>query len=824
MQRTPLALLAVAALLASSGCQATTVASPRTVARRHAPRVEPIDLEHYALDLRLLPETRSIEGTCTLRFAVAAGSVDELELELEGLSVRSVTDGRGRPLVFDHDAGELEIDLPQDLLADDLGEVVIAYGGQPAKGLWFVEDERGAVRHVFTQGECVDSHWWFPCLDYPADRATSEIRVTMPRDWVSVAAGERIDSVEAGPERTDHWRMTTPHPVYLTTLCAGEFQVVEDAWDGVPLQYVADPRFGGWMQDSFGETDEILEYFSELTGKRYPYAKYAQTCVGNFPFGGMENISATTLTENTLTDALGQRDRTSHGLVAHEAAHQWFGDLLTCADWSEIWLNEGFATYLTHLYYEHSRGVDEFRVRMRDAQNSYTAADVGLDRRPTVHDFYKDPFDLFSDGKAYAGGAARLHLLRFELGDEDFFEGIRLYVSENEGRAVRTGDLQAALETVSKRELDGFFEQWLYGAGYPELDVRWSWDETLRQVELTVEQVQGTKRGTPATFRFPVEVEVRNAAGRQTTRIEVSRRRQTFTLPSVSRPIWVRFDKHSWLPARTVSHKTASEWIAIAAEDDDVNGRRDAVDALGRYLAKEEDPAQAGLFRTAILRRLRDDSSEAVRLEAVEAFTRNLDADTAHFLARAAREDGSALVRASALRGLRGAGEDAEHAALAREEFEAGYSWEVRIAAAGLLAAADPAAAHDWLLERTDMPSPHAVLRAGLVEVLATLPDQRVLEELMSLAGREDLHPATRRAAVRGIGRRGRGDAAARELLLGMLDVSNYRLRQDVIDALGSFPHASVLNRLRRELEVSVHSRERRKLETALLRIGEDVQ
>jgi aminopeptidase N len=811
-------LILVAGTLA---CRATTIASPRTVAAHHAPRVEAIDVEHYAIELRLLPEQRSIEGRCTVRFVVTAGSVDELTLELEGLEVRGVEDGRGNPLLFDHSAGELEIELPGKLLMGDLGEVVIDYGGRPLKGLWFVEGERGQVRQVFTQGECIDSHWWFPCLDYPADRVTSEIRVTMPREWVGVAAGERIDLLESGTERTEHWRMSTPHPTYLTTLCAGEFHLIEEEWDGIPLQYLADQRYGLWMTDSFEETDEILSFFSDLTGKRYPYDKYAQACVGNFPFGGMENISATTMTEMTLTDELGQRDGTSHGLVAHEAAHQWFGDLLTCADWSEIWLNEGFATYLTHLYYEHSRGIDEFRVRMRNAQISYTAADVGKDRRPTVYDYYKDPFDLFFDGKAYAGGAARLHLLRFELGDALFFEGLRLYVAENEGRAVRTGDLQAAMETVSKRDLEEFFNQWFYSAGYPEIEVRWIWDEALGQVELTLEQIQGVERGTPVAFHFPVDVELRNAAGQQTTRLEVTERRQTFTLPSPSRPIWVRFDKHSWLPARVASHKTASEWMAVAAEDDDVNGRRDAVEALGLFLATEEDPARASLFRAAILRRLRDDDVEAVRLAAVAAFGRSLDAAQREFLIKAVREDISAQVREEALNELTGLGPDAELAAFAQEVFDEGYSWDVRIAAAGLYASAAPTAAHDWIIARTEIPSPHSKLRAGLIGVLSRLDDERILGELLQLASREDLAGLVRGAAVRGIGVRGRQDTVSRDLLLGLLDTNDYRLRQDTIDALGGFRDAVVLSRLRTELATSPHSRERRKLEAAMARIGE---
>lgn len=801
-------------------CGSTTTARSNRIGRFHEPRVEAIDAEHYALEIWLRPEERAIEGRCHLRFAVAWGTVGEIRLDLEGLEVRAVSDADGQSLEFSHDEGVLEIALARSLRAGDLGEVVVDYGGTPVKGLWFVDGPANRVRHVFTQGECVDAHWWFPCLDFPSDRATSELRVHMPKDWVSVAAGERIDQVEEGAERIEHWRMSTPHPTYLMTLCAGEFEVDRELWQGTPLIYMSDPRYAEWMDDSFSETGNILDYFGEVSGKPYPYSKYAQTCVGNFPFGGMENISATTLTETWLTDEAGHRDSSPVGLVAHEAAHQWFGDLLTCADWSEIWLNEGFATYMTNLYFEHTRGVDEFRIRMRNAQQSYTAADIGGKRRPTVHTFYKDPFDLFFDGKAYAGGASRLHLLRFELGDEAFFKGVQLYVSENVGRGVRTEDLQSAMETASGKDLSRFFEQWIFSAGYPELEVSWSWDEALAEVELRVDQIQSSERGTPSVFHLEVDVELRNALGRQTQRIKLDQRSQSWTFPSASRPIWLRFDKHSWLPARIRAKKTGSEWIAIAAEDDDVNGRRDAVDALGRLHSTEEDADKRAVYGAAILRRLRDDPIEAIRVEAVEAFSHLQSPEMRDFLMRAAKEDESADVREAALNQLANYGPDADLAAFAEEQFNAGYSWDVRIAAARLHIAAEPETAYPWLIDRADIPSPHAKLRSGLITLLAGLEHERVPADLKSLAARKDQTSATRQAAVAGLAERARSDREALDLLLQLMDSKDYRLRGSVIDALGKIRNGLVIARLRQELAASPYSPERRKLESTLDGLG----
>lgn len=813
-------LLGCLALLSLLGCRSSTVAPAATIARVHAPRVEPVDIEHYGLELTLLPEERALEGRCLVRFAVVGARLSTLELELEGLEATRVLNAAGEPLEFRQVAGRLLVELGEELLLGDLGEVVVEYGGSPAKGLWFATGEDGEVDQVWTQGECVDAHWWFPCVDHPGDRATSELLVHMPAGWVGVAAGERIGLSVEGDTRSERWRMATPHPAYLMTLCAGEFHVLEDEWDGVQLLALADPALAEYMPASFDETDEILAFFSELTGLRYPYPKYAQTCVHNFPFGGMENISATTLTEATLTDAPGQLDGGSHGLVAHEAAHQWFGDLLTCATWSEIWLNEGFATYLTHLYFEHSRGVDDFRIRMRDTQRGYMAADVGPARRPTVHTVYRDPFDLFFDGKAYAGGASRLHLLRFLLGDEDFRAGVRRYVADNAGRSVTSADLQAAMESASGRELGTFFDEWVHSAGYPELEVRWAWDAALQRVELEVAQVQEPSRGTPDVFHLPVDVEIHDAEGRRMHRLELDRRRQTLVLEAPLEPIWVRFDKGGWLPARITSYKLPGEWLAIAAEDDDVNGRRDAVSALGQLLAEARSQEALTRYRSALLRRLRDDSSAAVRRAAVSALAGRLDVEgVPGFLAQAATEDPDADTREAALLALREIGTSAQLAELADAQFDLGYSWDVRIAAARLYAAAAPEAAWEWALARCEIPSPHGVLRAGLIDVLAGLDHPELLPTLQRFAADGQASSAARRSAVRGLALRGGYDAEVRDLLLELLDSSDYRLRQEAIDALGGFRGGAIDARLRRELEQSVHSRERRKLEASLRRV-----
>ncbi len=330
-------------LLAVAGCNATALGPSAIPSERsHSAREADFDVENYALAIDLDPATQRIAGRATLRFATRGKKLSEISLDFVDLRVREVLGEQGEALEFSHDGGVLDIELPRVLRQGDLAQITVIYDGAPRRGLYFSDIENGVATQVFTQGECEDSRGWFPCFDYPNERATSEVAVSMPAAWTSVAAGERVERRELGNGRAlERWRMGTPHPAYLTTLVAGEFVTQNGEWDGIPLVYLADAKLEAYMQARFAQTPKVLEFLSKLTGVRYPYPKYSQAVVANFQFGGMENISATTLTDTWLTDERGNRDGPAGGLIAHEAAHQWFGDLLTCADWSHIWLNEG---------------------------------------------------------------------------------------------------------------------------------------------------------------------------------------------------------------------------------------------------------------------------------------------------------------------------------------------------------------------------------------------------------------------------------------------------------------------------------------------------
>ncbi len=807
----------VLALGLAAGCNATATPAERS----HSPRESAFDVEHYALAIELDPRAQSISGSARVRFSARANRLAEVALDFVDLAVRDVRGEVGEALDFTHEAGVLSVQLPRPLNAGDFGEFTVNYAGAPRRGLYFNDPMDGVATQVFTQGECEDSRGWFPCYDFPNDRATSEVVVTLPSNWTAVAAGELVERRELGDGRAlERWRMQTPHPTYLTTLVAGEFVTKTSVWDGIPLSYLADPTLEAHMDARFESTPAVLEFFSHLTGVRYPYPKYSQAAVANFQFGGMENISATTLTDTWLTDARGERDQPAFGLLAHEAAHQWFGNLLTCADWSHIWLNEGWATYAEQLYVEAVSGTAAFEASMALVRESYLAADVGAARRPTIYDRYRDPMDLFVTGHAYPGGASRLHQLRFELGDDAFFAGVRRYFADYRDQSVTTADFQRSLEASSGKNLARFFEQWFSAEGYPEFNVSWTWDGAKGRVEVEVEQTQSASGKTPMVFRTPVEIEISMGATLQAQtlieRVEIDDRKEVFGFNAPTRPRWVLFDPRGWLVARTVQQKNDTEWISIAENCSHPLARREALTALGAMALSTKAGRVRSMYADVLETRLADDESEQVRVAAARALGALAPAHGSVALMGAAGHDASASVRVAALVSLAGFAPDPTLVEFARAQFEAGHSWSTMTAALALEASAAPSSAFESVMQALTLPSPHDVLAAGAVSILALLEDPRVAGKLEQLAFSATASASVREAAVRSLSRHARGNPQLRRRIESLLSDANYRLRSAAIDALAGLQDPQALPALRQSHGTLVDSRQRRAIESIL--------
>jgi aminopeptidase N len=550
------------------------------------------DVRHIKLEVSLDLNERRLWGSVSTTLAPINDGLTRVEFDAVELDIKSVALADGSaPLDFEVSDDKLRVDLGDPRPAGEQLTIVVEYECRdPRRGLYFIApDEAYPDRplQAWTQGQDEDSRHWFPCYDFPNEQATSEVVVTVPEPLTVVSNG-LLTAVEVtekprkgGPRlRTFRWRQDVPHVSYLLSLVVGEFARVGEQWDGIPVEYYMPPGREEDGRRAFGKTPEMLRFFSERIGIRYPYAKYAQVAVHDFIFGGMENVSATTVTHHALHDERAHLDYSADPLVAHELAHQWYGDLLTCRDWAHAWLNEGFATYFDLLFKEHDLGVDEFRYAVFLDAESYFEEDRDRYRRPIVSNVYHEPIDLF-DRHLYEKGGLVLHMLRFVLGDELFWKAIRHYTAKHRGTNVVTTDLQRAIEEATGRNLDWFFDQWVYAAGHPDLKAEYSWDDEAKSARLSIKQTQPEGDGTPV-FRLPMDVAFTTSEGVHTFRIDVREREQSFHFPLPAKPVTVRLDPGNWT-LKTLDFTRPKELLLHQLQHDpDVMGRIEAAKALAK--------------------------------------------------------------------------------------------------------------------------------------------------------------------------------------------------------------------------------------------------
>ncbi|HET6201476.1 MAG TPA: M1 family aminopeptidase [Planctomycetota bacterium] len=798
----------------------------------HGPRPHDYDVEHYRVSLTVEPSSGRIDGSVAVRFRPTVPDFSRLVLDAAELDVHTVEEEGGGALRWETEGDRLLVDLARGRPLGEPVTVVVRYTGFPRRGMYFLGPDRDHPDRpvqVFTQGEPEDTRYWIPCWDFPNDRATSELEVTVPAGLTTVAAGALVGREEDRERRTrtDRWRMEADHVSYLFTLVVGEHVIVEDRGGEVPLWYVVERADEPLARPTFGKTPAILGFFSEWLGVPYPYAKYAQVCVREPLFGGMENVTAATLSRAALHEESLAADAPATGLVAHELAHQWFGDLLTCADWSHLWLNEGFASYFDLLYTERAEGWDEFRLGVRRSQKAYAEQCRGEARRPVVWNRYVDPVDLL-DAHVYAGGASRLDLLRFLLGDEEFRRAVQAWVREYRGRCVTTEDFRRCLEAQTGRDLRAFFDDWFYAAGYPEFRVRATYDEGASSVLVRIEQVQAVEKGTPAVFRAPVEIAVLTGAERRLSfRVPIEAREQTVVLPVEGRPLLVRFDPASRIPKRLEFEKDVEELRFQLARDPDVVGRIEAAEALSRLgsggreggspgaEADAEGPGapavagpSIGPIVEALAESLGTDPFHGVREAAAAALGEVRGEAARDALARAlGNPDGR--VRRAACAALGAFGGDRSALGALGRALQSDPSPYTAAAAAAAIGKATGEGAFDLLVGQIGRPAHNEVVRAAVYGALGALGDERAIPYLLQGASPRAPEPA-RAAAVAALGRTGIANPEVVAALGEFLLDSSFSVRRAAAAALGETGDPVVagmlLSRLKEESDGRVRS------------------
>lgn len=583
--------------------------------RPHYPPDRTADIRHIRLELSDFNfESRDFSGRCVTTLSPLTDDVQSVTFDAVELQIERVADGDGRPLTYDYDGTRLQVQFAVPPREGIETTVAVHYRCTPRRGLYFnVPDDAypKRPRQIWSQGQDEDSRHWFPCIDAPIERQSSELIATVPAGMFALSNGSLVERSEDADGRTEtfHWSQEFPHPSYLITLAVGDFAELRHEVDGVQLQYYVERGREAEAERALARTPAMMRFFVERLQYPYPYPKYAQVFVADFIFGGMENTSATTLTDTVLHDERAALDFDADGLVAHELAHQWFGDLLTCRAWGDAWLNEGFATYWEALFTEHHKGLDEFRHEMWQNAKNYFDEDADHYRRPIVQHTYNEPIDIF-DRHLYEKGSLVLHMLRGLLGDEGFFKAMRRYVKDNAGRNVTTADLRDAVEAATGKNLDWFFDQWVHKGGHPVFEVAWSWDSDRRRAKLTVKQTQPDSDVT-GVFRAPVELSFSGGWGETAIQVEIEDREQSFYVTLPERPSLVRFDPGNRLLKALTFEKEAPELIDQLRADTDVTGRIRAAEDLGKLATREAV--------TALATAVRDDAFWGVQAAAARA-------------------------------------------------------------------------------------------------------------------------------------------------------------------------------------------------------------
>ncbi len=775
----------------------------------HFARDRAFDLIHTRLEISFNEKERSLAGKVTHTFTPLLPNQRFVVLDAVGLNIEKISDPTGNSLAFDQFDGKLKIDLGLPFRPQfDTFFVTIDYNGKPKEGIYFVQPDSRYPRkkhQIWSQGEDEYTRYWIPIYDYPNDKATSEVLVTVPEKYLAVSNGELVSDTRANDMRTFHWRENVPHVTYLISLVAGELEMYSDTATVyvdnkikiVPMLYYHPPGEKEKSVRSFGKTGKMIRFFSEKIGVPYPYEKYAQAAIDEFMWGGMENISATSQTERTLHDRLAHQDFKSEGLVAHELAHQWWGDLLTCRDWSHIWLNEGFATYFDALFQEYDLGSDEMPVEMRDNRDGYLNEDKSY-RRPIVTSYYTDPFDMF-DRHTYPKGAWVLHMLRTYLGEEFWWKGINHYCQKHYADNVGTSDFERAMEETTGKNLDWFFQQWVYKGGYPEFKIRTSWDDSAKVTKISIEQMQPTDSLTPI-FRVKLPAVVTTSKEALLDTFWIDQKEEVFYIATSERPQMVEIDPRLTV-LKTVDFERSEEALRYQLVNSKVTeSRREAAEALAKFNSDETIEALSNTLKSEPFYDVRRQT--ALSLGEI----RGEKAKKALFVGLG---DKDSRVRLNCVKALVKFRDDAEVVAKLKQVFSSDTSYATVAAVMTTIAKLEPPDAFEFLQKGLLRSSHNEVISTATLAGLAELKDPRAVDILIAHTAYGRPEPI-RNAAIAALGKLGgilrdeKGVSASRmqkqirQTLVDLLSDSKYTSRRSAISALGAFGDPETINELKK--------------------------
>ncbi|WP_035566885.1 M1 family metallopeptidase [Hymenobacter sp. IS2118] len=568
--------LGLLGLVATSPVLAQAPAAPAPMAespyRASATKIN--DLVHTKLDVRFDYAKRYLYGKAWITLKPHAYPTDTLRLDAKGMDIKAVAMMSGTqqtPLKYTYtDGANLRINLGKTFKPGEQYTIYIDYVSKPdelkvqgsaaitdAKGLYFVNPDSavaGKPVQIWTQGETEASSAWFPTIDRPNQKTTQEISMTVPSKYVTLSNGALVSQMPAGPGlRTDVWKMDLPHAPYLFMMAVGDFKITKDTWRGKEVSYYLEPKYAPFAKQIFGNTTDMLEFYSNRLGVEYPWNKYAQIVARDYVSGAMENTTATLHGEQVqMTDReLLDREFGSESVIAHELFHQWFGDYVTAESWSNITVNESMADFSEGLYAEHKYGRDAADAHYYRYLRRYLSSprDATKNLVRFHYDSQEDVFDLVS----YQKGGAIVDMLRTYLGDDVFFAGLQKYLQDNKFGNGEAHQMRLAFEAVSGQDLNWFYNQWYFAPGHPVVTIDYAWDAAKKVQSVTVKQ---TQPGEPFRLPFAIDYYVNGKMQRQ--EVEMTEATQTFTMPLSAKPELVNVDANK----KTLWQKTDNKPLA----------------------------------------------------------------------------------------------------------------------------------------------------------------------------------------------------------------------------------------------------------------------
>jgi len=614
------------------------------------------NLVHTKLKVSLDFQKRQLQGEEWVTLTPHFYPTSKVTLDAKAMLIHSI-ELDGKKLDFNYDNFEIIIDLPREYKKEEEYTLHIKYTAQPekvkqkgsaattaAKGLYFINPlglEKDKPTQVWTQGEIEASSCWFPTIDAPNQKTSQELYITVPKKFVTLSNGELVSQTELGDNRTDYWKLDQKHAPYLFFMGVGEYEIIKDQYKNIPVHYYVEKKYAPFAKEVFGDTPEMIGFFAEKLGVEYPWNKYHQIVARDYISGAMENTTATIHGEqaNQMKGQLIDENR-QENTIAHEIFHHWFGNLVTSESWSNLALNESFASYSEYLWREHKYGKENADMHLFDQRKVYKDDKDNFDKK-LVRFNYVDKEDLF-DAVSYNKGGAILHMLRNYLGDKAFFTGLKKYLNDNKYKAAEVHQLRLAFEEVTGKDLNWFFNQWFYGSGHPKIQVSFDYNTLEKTVIVSFVQSQVQE------FKFPITIDIFENGKAKRYNVFVDSRDASFKFSYTSKsPNLIQVNADGVLLADFIENKVLSDYIFQLKHAENYEHRREAL----LEVAKSQDQKRAF---TAVASAMNDPSYKIriLALENIDLINKWSKRKEIDQIKRIANSDKKTLVQAAAIETL----------------------------------------------------------------------------------------------------------------------------------------------------------------------------